>query len=377
MENITIVIVSKDREFSKALALSLMAVCDDFIIKTCDTKLFVSEWNAYEGEGDYTAKYDAVLWDGNEIEDTYRGNLVHLADKASQVKMDFKNQRFSIYKYCGAPAMGAAIFEIYSSLTGRNAVFVRKDKVGIFAFGSWEGGSGCRTVTLACAQELQRFRRKKILLLSLETVESTPRYFAVAPELKSVGEYLYRVLPDQSITGENSTPFIESYIVRDLYGIEAFAPSRSLNPLTALDGREMQKLIAVLVDSGRYDAILIDMGTCLTQSASAVMEMADRICFVTGSPELTKREEMYLGHVLVSTGEETMVKAVRLTNMCDGGASPPSSDKKGAAETQFVALRTTARRFERTADFEEPNQFVLEGDFGEDIRRLTGLLLKH
>jgi len=374
MENITIGIVSTDKDFAKALGLSLMAVCDDFIIKTYETRLFVSEWNAYKGEGDYSREFDLILWDGREVEDSYRGNIIYLAEKASQVRMDFNSGKFSIYKYCGAPAMSASIFEIYSKLTGRGRVLVRKDKVNLLAFGSWEGGCGCTTVALAVAQELRRFRGKKVLILSLETIESTTRYFGFVPELKCIGEYLYRVLPDETITGEKTTPFIESYIMKDLYGIEAFAPSMSRNPLADLSEKDMQKLVAGLIDSGRYDAILIDMGTCLTRAATAVMEMADRICFVTASLSQSRREEMYMGHVMVSTGEDTLTKAVRLTNMWGGGDAP--EDKTRPSHEQFVSLGMKARRSEDIISSGESRQLVLDGAFGDDMRKLTGMLLR-
>ena len=368
MENITVGIVSSDQNFAKALGLSLMSVCDDFIIRYYDTRLFISDWNAYKGDGTYSEQFDIILWDGKEVADTYCGNIILLVEKASMVKMDFDRRRFSLYKYCGAVALTASLFEIYTCLTGRGTVFIRKDKVSLIAFGSWEGGAGCSTITLAVAQEMRRFRGNRVLVISLETVESTSKFFGYVPELKCIGEYLYRVLPDEAITGEKVTPFIDSYIVRDLYGIEAFAPSKSKNPLVDLDKLEIQKFIASLIDSGRYDAILIDMGTCLTDAAMAVVEMAGKTCFVTEFLELTKREEMYLSHVLFCTGDESFNKAVRLTNKC--------RDKRPVGENPFLNTHAAVRRFDAADVFSEPHQIMLEGAFGEDIRKLTEVLLK-
>ena len=368
MENIKIGIVSADQDYSKALGLSLMSVCDDFIIGYYDTRHFISEWNAYKGDDTYNEQFDIILWDGKEVADTYCGNIILLAEKASLVKMDFDAKKFSLYKYCGAAAMTASIFEVYTCLTGRGTVFIRKDKVNLIAFGSWEGGAGCSTITLAVAQEMRRFRGSRVLVISLETVESTLKFFEYVPELKCIGEYLYRVLPEETITGERVTPFIDSYIVRDLYGIEAFAPSKSKNPLVDLEKLEIQKFIASLIDSGRYDAILIDMGTCLTNAAMAAMEMAGKTCFVTRSFAMTKREEMYLSHVLFCMGDESFKKAVRLTYMC--------RDKRLAGENPFINVHAAVRKYDTADVFSEPHQIMLEGAFGEDVRKLTEELLK-
>lgn len=372
MENIVIGIVSGNASYCKALGFSLMSVCDDFIIKYYDTRHFISEWNSYQGEGDFNERFDLILWDGKEMEDSYGGNLILLAEKASMVRKDFTNKRFSLYKYCSAAALAAALFEIYTCLTGRGTVFIPKDSVSLFAFGSWDGGCGCTTITLAVAQELCRFAGDRVLVISLETIESTPKHFVSAPDIKSIGEYLYRALPEESLTGDRTMPFIESYIVKDLYGVEAFAPSKTINPLTGLGETEIQKLIASLIDGGRYDAILIDMGTCLTKAALAVMEMANRICFVTRSHVVTHREEMYLGHVVFCVGEEVMGKSIRLTNLCRN-----RPDTAAVQESEpFLNAKAYVRSYEGAAQDSEPEQLILEGAFGEDIRKLAGQLLE-
>ena len=371
MENIVIGIVSADQDYAKALGLSLLSVCDDFLIKYYETNNFISDWN----ERDITDQFDLILWDGREVEDTYGGKLILLAEKASLVKKDFHEKNFSLYKYSGASAITSELFEIYSCLTGRGTVFIRKDTVSLIAFGSWEGGAGCTTVTLAVAQELCRFHGDRILIVSLETIESTSKHFGYVPEIKSIGEYLYRVLPEAIISDdadtEKTAPFFESYIVKDLYGIEAFAPSRGKNPLSELTEEDIQKFIATVIDSGRYDAVLIDMGTCLSKAAVAVMEMANKICFVTKTAQVTRREEMYLGHIMYCTGEDTLSKAVRLTNMVKEDSGAVGEDDKN-----YVNERASARAFEFSVTEYEPEQIMLEGAFGEDISKLALQLLK-
>ncbi|MDO4870005.1 MAG: hypothetical protein Q4A65_06980 [Bacillota bacterium] len=362
-ENISIGIVSASRDFARALSASLLSVCEDFLIKIYETREFVREW------GENNARFDLILWDGREIEDTYRDNIVYLAEKASLVKMDVEARKFSLYKYSGAAAMSAAIFEIYSSLTGRGAAFVRKDKVRLFAFGSWDGGAGCTTLSLAAAQDLRRFHRGQVLLISLESVESTRRYFQCVPELKSIVEYLYRIIPEEKLTPNRQMPFLDSYLMKDLYGVEAFAPSRGGNPLPDLSPDEIQKFIASIIETGRYDYIIVDMGSTITKAALAVMDMADGCAFVTASRAVTGREEMYLGHILACLGEDVMRKSMRITNKAS------TLGVSGGSES-FINVRTAVRAFSRRESDVEPEQLILEGAFGEDIRNLAVMLLK-
>ena len=84
---------------------------------------------------------------------------------------------------------------------------------------------------------------------------------------------------------------------------------------------------------------------------------------------------MYMGHVLVCTGEGTLAKGIRLVNMYSGAES--SEGDNGGANEHFVSRRMNARRSEEMEGMGETEQFVLEGVFGEDIRKLTGMLLRH
>lgn len=362
METITLAIVSTDMEYARALSSGLVNEYRDFAIRVTDSRQFVKEWVEFRGKGPYYRQYDLVLWADREGESIYGDNIVWLTDKISETEKDRKGKKFALYKYSPAHVTVSAIFDIYTTLTGRKAVNIRKDSIGVYGVSSWEGGCGCTTLALALGQEMCRFRDSKVMYISLEPMESTGMYFQRAEGCRTTAEYLYRLLREKGsgiLPEENSgdIPFLDSYIVRDSYGIEAFAPTRGMNPLCSLKERDMQRLIASIADSGRYDVIIVDMGTCVTEAAIAAGRLADRILCVSGRLPVTAREEQYRNHVIPMARDGREEKIIRVVNKVKGENCEGDGDFRVGENPGIVRG--------------EINEIILEGSFGEDIRKLA------
>lgn len=367
METISLAIVSSDLDYGKALSVGLMDVYKDFVIRVVDSRQFITEWSAFKGREPYYRKYDIVLWADKEGINIFGDNIVWLTDKMSETVKNYREKKFALYKYSPAHVTVSAIFDIYMSLTGRRAVNIHKDFVGIYGFSSWEGGSGCTSLALAFAQEMCRFRGKKVMYMSFEPIESTGMFFNEGSGCKSTAEYLYRLLKERkngiiSTDGDSEIPFLDSYIVRDTYGVEAFAPSRGMNPLCGLNERDTQLLIASIADSGRYDVIVIDLGTCVAEAAMAAGKLADRIVNVTGTGEVTVREEQYKSHLMVMTGDIGEKKSLRVIN----GSKPECEE---ISEGIYVSKNLNLIQG-------KIKEITLDGEFGDDIRKLTDLITK-
>ncbi len=139
MDKITIAVVSSDRDYGKALSMSLLAACGDVAVRIFDSREFIGEWSLYKGRGAYYDCFDIVLWAGDEVKSAYGGNIVYLTDRISSVRSDYGEEKFSLYKYTSAQNLMSSVFEIYSFLTGRKAVYVKKKNVRLYGFASWEG----------------------------------------------------------------------------------------------------------------------------------------------------------------------------------------------------------------------------------------------
>ena len=355
METIMIAIVTDDKEYGRSLSLGMLNICRGFIIRIFSAEEFLRE----------NKPFDIVLWDGEEVREAYGGRIVYLAEKSSEALKSISDKSFCIYKYSPAACMVASIFEIYEVLTGRRAVNLKRQDVRLFAFSSFEGGAGSTTAALATAQELCRFSGKKVFYLSFEEIEAAEEYFINTPGIKGAAVYLYELFNREyggaylSKESLQHLPFLEGKVVRDDYGIETFAPSGGRNPMREVSPDELDKVMAAIIDSGRYDVVIIDLGQWLSKTALKCMTMAERICLISGAGGTSSRESKYICHIMSNCGEDTVNKIVRVSNMYADKEN--DSNIKISKSTGFVREDGRIR-------------IILEGAFGEDIKRLTEVL---
>lgn len=377
MENISLIIVTDDREYGRALSQALIHLCGGMLIQITGKGEFFSKLEECEnggGEVPFLESVDLILWDGEEAGASYGGRIVLLCDKPARAVKDFKNGRFSIYKYSQAQFIAASIFEIYSFLTGRHMVNIQRQNVHILAFSSWLGGSGCTVTAMAAAQELCRFRDKRVLYLSFEEVESTGEFMESPAGVKGVGVYLYHLFKNSSSVirsgnePDGKYPAIEGYLIRDDFGVEAFAPTSGRNPLRELTDDELNMFIASLIDTGRYDFIIMDVGNNLSKTDITCMEIAGKICMTVRREGNGSRENQYLQHLICCCGEAVIDKIVKAENFAvrQQGESGISGEKQEMISTDICIERSST--FLQTGEIK---RIFLDGKYGNSIKLLV------
>ena len=327
METLKIAVVSPDEAYNRVLCMSLLHARRQIDVTIYTSRQFLLDWTDYTGPGAFYNCFDLILWAGDEIRDYYRDNIIYLTDRKSLTTKDYTENRFSLYRYAPAATLVAEIFDIYSHLTGRQFPLVKRDEVSVFAFASYCGGSGCTTLARAFAQELARFRGKRVLCISLEEVESAGDYLTIPEGIRNEGEFLYRLL------SKNTRPFMESYLITDDFGICSFAPPKGGNPLRDLSGDDMRSLLAAIMDNGRFDVIIADLSTCLSEAAVVIMETAERICVIARTEQPGVREQNYMNQLSSSCGEIIADAVVRIENAIPGDRT--SIDVSTPLEGQF------------------------------------------
>ena len=369
MEQISLAIVTGDRAYGRALSMALLNTCREFDIRIYENRQFIRESSTMREAGkSLIEKYDLVLWDGPEIRDAYGENIVYLADHTSLIAKDYNRRKFAIYKYSSARTIIAAIFEIYSFLTGRGAEHVEAGDARIFGFASWGGGKGCTTVAMAVAQEFARFRGMKVMYVSLEDVESTGCFMTNHEGVKTTAEYLYRLI-------QGSAVFLESFIICDSFGVEAFAPTAGGNPLRALSSEQLAKVISSLSGSGRYSAIIIDAGTCISEAGLEALKLAERVCLVSEKPGSDCREIQYMKHVDQTCGPAVRHKAIRIWNMAPRGTDEEELWHESGMQESIVRWAYNPAD-ERGASGEVVSGVSPHCEFGMDIHNLSCKLIE-
>jgi len=359
MENISLLIITDEKEYGKALATGIINVCRNFMIK-------VMNWKEFFDESQYE-KYDLILWDGTEASEAYGDKILLLSSDPANIVRNFQERKFCLYKYSNARVIVSTLLDIYSFLTGKCAVNLQHRDVQLLAFTSAAGGAGTTTLAMAVGQELIRFRGKKVLYLSFEEMESTGEYMECPPGIKGVGVYLYHLFKKNK-----GKPFIESYIVHDGFGIESFAPTRGRNPLRNLSCDELNLFLSSLVESGRYDAILMDLGNNICDMDLLCMDIASKICFVSTGRISSIRETQYLQYLMCSCGEKIIDKVIKVGNM--GGAD--AANHTDGDENDVIEANIFVSKNDTIMQNDKIKRILLENSFGENVRRLTEKLME-
>lgn len=376
MEHITIALVSDDQAYGKALGLGLLHVCRSFLIR-----LFTPQQFLQSGQEE---SFDLVLWDGEPPESLTDGfteereNVLQLVEKPSMMRKDFRKKQFCLYKYSCAQAFVAELFEIYGRLTGRRPVNVARQDIRLFAFTSWEGGAGCSTAAVAVGRELCRYHQKKVLYLSLEEVESTENFFSSYSGAKSLGRYLYYLFHNRSDEEQPAQlPFLDGYVIRDEFGLEAFAPTRGRNPLRELDPGEFFLFLESLMESGRYDTILLDVGSALSGLDLACIELAEKVCLIAAAQGSAFREAQYMQYLICRCSEAVLGKFIKVANRVSEAESLQKTLEgvPGGGEDPILPCSLFLGKSRYFSDEKKGKRLAEEGAFQSGIAALTEHLL--
>ncbi len=298
MENIKLAVITKDKDYGRALGLALVEVYKSFTVTLFQSVPIHSKLE----------EFDLVLKDF-EKEDSEP--FIYLVEKPSMTEKNYEDKRFRLYKYSNVRQLAGELLFIYTALTGRKAVPVKNQNIRIIAFCSAEGGVGCTSAAMAFARELKRFKHKRTIYISMEELDSTLEYMEPFPEGKSINEYLYHLFDEE---GKDRFPFIESFLVFDSCGVDAFLPSPGRNVLKSLGVEEIQYFMESVMDMGRYDMIVLDLGSSLDKNTICCYEMANRICFVARGEEPQYKEERLLEYLTFLKGERFLEKIGRIAN---------------------------------------------------------------
>lgn len=371
MENIFLAVVTDDKEYGRSLSLAMLSVCRSFIIRIFTAEEFLRE----------SRDFDLVLWDGEEVREAYGGRIIYLTEKSSEAVNNLSEKKFCVYKYSTAAGMVSSMFEIYEVLTGRRAVNLRRQDVRLFVFASFAGGTGCTTAAMSAAQEFCRFRGKRVFYISFEELESTGDFIQCDKGIKGSSVYLYELFnniykgtPENRSFGMKS-PFLDKYVVRDHFGVESFSQNSGRNPLKELSNDEIHKFMASIIDSGRYDIIIIDLGSALCRSALKLLEMAEKICLIATYGKSTAKEQKYITHITAHLGAEIMDKILKVDNNWYEEAVTMGKDEK-RVKANCAEKPIKISKCDCFTNDEGRIGIFLDKEFGSDISVLTEALVE-
>ncbi|MBQ0079277.1 MAG: hypothetical protein KBS66_05220 [Eubacterium sp.] len=386
MENLNIAIVTDDKEYGRAAGLAILNVCRSLVINIFSKEEFAAAGEKYtyaSDSGRVFSGFDLILWEGAGSEQVISPVLVQLVDKPSLTFAPAEGERYRIYKYSPAQRMVSDIFEIYGRITGRRPVNIMRRGVHLLGFASSVGGAGCTTLAMAVAQEMSRFHDKRVFYISLEELESTGEFIKTHVGMRTLSYYLYNLFKDRKMKGlivrdgnHQFRPFMESYVIRDDFGVEAFQPTKGRNPLVDISSEEICVFIESIMNCGRYDVIIVDTGCGLSEAAVTCLEMAEKITYVTGPGNHVQRETNSIQYLMCVAGEDMARKMIKVVNKSKNSAMEAFFAGDDAGRCDIV---DTALEIEETVVSVRENQvtkILLDGAFGQSINTLTEKIIE-
>lgn len=274
MKPLNVCVAVKDRDYGMALCESLMDWNNRFLPELIDGK---------DAEGIDMSDRDLVIYDYDPA--VMPENGVLLVEDPDEVSPD--DRRF--FKYGSAKLLGGELLFMYGRMTGKNVSRFAGEDVEVYSVCGTSPGAGCTSAALALAREFRRFRRKRVFYISCDEIE-TAHEFMEPSGGRTSREFFYYLISGR----ENICSCLENFVCQDQYGIETLSPIRGRNPLLSLSENCRVKFLDFLTRCGRYDVVMIDIGSSLSGIAVGFMESSDRVIVVSSQENNRTAENWFL-----------------------------------------------------------------------------------
>ncbi len=250
MKRISLAIIDHDDGYANALSKAITLKSEQFDVHTAPS----SQWE----------KFDLVLMNEAEtdsVQNEIRDKLILLTEKKCRMPWrETKSRPFFLYKYENLSLLIAALQYYYSKIYGCSSPFsVFEKEPFVVGVCSGSGGIGCTSVSILLARELTEKKKKKVLFLSLEEVESASLYFSFPEGHPFMGDYLYYLFSNDE--KRKTSTFYSAFQYQDSYGVDLFYPSCGCNELCKLSVEEVHLFIESISTIGNYDYIILDCGS--------------------------------------------------------------------------------------------------------------------
>lgn len=171
------------------------------------------------------------------------------------------------------------ILNIYSE---RQEEIIRHYSVGnckTVAFLSVSGGTGASSLAAAAAINFA-LQGKKVLYLNIEKLGSSDVFFSGEGPF-CMSDVIFALQSKNA----NLSLKLESCVKQDKSGVYFFSQAKSSLDMLEMSSEHHMKLLLELMNSGRYDVIILDADFCLDSESLDLFEKASKIVWVADGSE--------------------------------------------------------------------------------------------
>jgi hypothetical protein len=244
--------------------------------------------------------------------------------------------------------------------------------VGCFGIG---GGCGASSIAIGIGRDFAAYKGKRTLYVSLETLEATGLCMRAAEGARHIGDFLYLMLRGRDA---DLRLFAESCLFRDGYGLARFFPSPGLNDLARASPEECGEFLRFLDGCG-FDLIVLDLGGECREPILNAVRLCDALVVVANGNLVDAGKRARATELLRTAWGRDDAEPVFATNLLRPAyAFDEAPDGIAMAGADASLADDAAIRINRDdASFRQVDgmtDFVLSGEFGMGVRKLTDLL---
>lgn len=290
MEVIRLLLLEKDMEYGQTLGKAISSLNNEFFI----TIQNIEDRNTVD-----PAEYHIILAGGlsekerNDLGIDLKKVVWLIEDQTAgkKAQTEIGNEVLHIYKYSKVSEIISNLRFAYGLITGKSEVYTTNPETRLVGFYSGSGGAGTTVVSIGTARELSRYQGKKVLYLNYEEISSTLFYLSNGTEIRSISDYLYYLFQKKN---GNICSFLDSFTYRDPFGVSTFYPNEGRNELKQLTPDELSYFINTLIESRKYDYIILDFSCDLNEETKHLLHYCSKIVFITTEREIHRYKEKLL-----------------------------------------------------------------------------------
>ena len=322
-----ILLADKDREYGNALATALSNMHNEFEISLITLE---TEKNKKPDLTIPFDEYDLILLGGypEEIAESIcrkrkkKAGIVILTEEiVDSLTEQFKNEEDHfryLYKYSNLNDIISDLNYLAGSVAGKKSLARKSFTPELIGFYGISGGTGKSVIALGISRELSRFHDKKVLYLSFEDMPAIELYVGNHVQSRNIGDFLYHLF-EKKDSDLCSRP--ASFTTADHYGVETFYPTSGRNDLSYLTQQELIHLLKILSESCRYDYIILDLKSDLSDDTLFLASQCGKIVLVQNDDPVsalkTKKLAVYLGQTSFGGLIDRMLLAVNRSSGCE------------------------------------------------------------
>ncbi|MDR2296453.1 MAG: hypothetical protein LBD95_06595 [Clostridiales Family XIII bacterium] len=381
---ISILLLNSDREYAALLAQRLAAAGSEFSVRV------EAPSRGALAEGSHAAAYDFVILDEAAAAEAscpaeaFGGAQPILLTEAApppggahEGTPGGARERLYASRYGRVSSLAALIRAAYAVRPGNGGLPMRfggsVKYIGCVGLG---GGCGATSIALGIGRDFAAHRGRRALYVSLEALEAEGFCMRKAEGERHIGDFLYLLLRGREA---DLRLFCEACLFRDGYGLARFFPSPGLNDLARASPEEIGDFLRFLDACACFDSVVLDLGGTCGEAALRIARLCDALVLVENG-------------ALADAGKRDRATALLRAAWCGDGAAPifvknllrfsydadedaegaPDEDARPAPDREGIEIGYDGASF-RYVD--GVTDFVLSGEFGQGIHRLTDSLL--